>query len=299
MFFPFPSSTILRATAVSWLCGLLLSACGEEGATARRGGVVSLAPNLTETVCALGKQEMLTGISDYDDYPPAVLGLPRMGGYLDPNFEKLTLLRPELLLLPGRHPKVTEFAAQNNIPVLNIDMDSMASILEGIVTLGDALDVKAEAHVLKEQIEGDMQKLRQRTANLPHPKVLIITTRQPREMNTLYTAGADSFVSEVVTLAGGNGIYANASQRYLEASKETVVMEAPEVILEFHCGEELTLAQQDALIEDWNALPSLPAVRDRRIFIITESYALRPGPRIIEVAQLIAGLLHPDQLPPP
>ena len=71
-------------------------------------------------------------------------------------------------------------------------------------------------------------------------------------------------------------------------------MSAPEVILEFHAGEPVDAAAQAQFKKDWDRMPSLPAVRDGRVYVITESYALRPGPRVADVAALLAQLLHPD-----
>lgn len=258
-----------------------------------RQGVISMAPNLTETVFALGQGESLIAVGDYDDYPPEVNKLPRVGGYLNPDLEKITLMKPELLLLPGQHQKVTEYAALNQLPISNINMDSLVTIDQGIQEIGNLLGAAHQARMLRDKLRNDTARLRSAMAPLPRPRVLVITSRQPRDLNQLYTAGGGTFVGEIVDIAGGENIYGETDQRYLEASKETLVMKAPEVILEFHCGAQLAEEDKAALIADWQAMPSLPAVKDQRIYIITDSHALRPGPRIIEVARILAGLLHP------
>lgn len=252
-----------------------------------------MAPNLTETVFALGEGNRVVAVGDYDDYPPEVLQLPRAGGYIDPNLEKITLLKPGLILLPGRHQQVSEYASLNNIPVLNVDMDSFASIEDGILTIGNALHAEEKAQELVGSMRREKEALRAAVAGLSRPRVLIITSRQPRDLNQLYAAGGDAFISEAVALAGGDNLYADSGQRYFEASKETVVLKAPEVILEFHAGSKLSEEEKQALAGDWDAFPSLPAVKDKRIYIITESHGLRPGPRLIEIAWMLARLLHP------
>jgi ABC-type Fe3+-hydroxamate transport system substrate-binding protein len=131
-------------------------------------------------------------------------------------------------------------------------------------------------------------------AGLPRPKALIITMRHDHTLNTLYTAHGASFVSELAGVAGGDNIYADAATTYPEASKETVVLKAPEVILEFHAGEKIDDAERRRFAEDWRQLPSLPAVQNGRVYVITEPHAVRPGPRIGEIARLLAGLLHPE-----
>ncbi|MBI2434964.1 MAG: ABC transporter substrate-binding protein [Candidatus Hydrogenedentes bacterium] len=257
-------------------------------------GIISMAPNLTETVYALGLGERVIAVGDYDDWPPEVNQLPRVGGYLDPDFEKITMLSPGMILLPGKHQQVSEYAALNHLPVLNVDMDSLKSIDEGIATLGEALGAQEAASGLRHKLQEEIAAVREATQGLARPQVLIITSRQSRDLNQLYTTGGDSFVSEYVALAGGDNIYGDSTQRYLEASKETVVVKAPDVILEFHAGAHLSETDRAALVADWDALPSLPAVKEQRIYLLTESHALRPGPRVVEMAWKVARLLHPE-----
>ena len=287
------------------LCSLLLglttlsSGCGssqqsEIPSPTQRTGIVSMAPHLTETIFALGLGNRLTAVGSFDDYPPEIEKLPRVGGYMDPDLEKISMLAPELIILPGRHEKVTSYARLYEIPVLNIHMDSLETILEGIRTLGDALSCEEAAESLITEMENDMAALAAQVAEYPRRKTLIITARQPGSLNTLYTTGGTSFVSEIAALAGAENIHEEVSQAYFTASKETVVMRAPEVILEFRAGEELSDSDIERLKSDWEQMPTLPAVREGRIYIITESHALRPGPRIVDIARIIAEKIHPD-----
>lgn len=258
--------------------------------------VVSFAPNITETVFALGQGHRLVGVSSFCDYPPEVRALRQVGGHMNPDLEAVAVLKPDLILLQGRHEKVAQFAAHNNVPVAHVDMDSLDTVDQGIQTIGDALGCPERAEALRARIRGELEAVRNATAGRPRPRVLIITTRQSHDLNNLYTVGGRSFVSELVEIAGGDNIYRDAAQPYIEASKETVVMRAPEVILEFHAGEELSQDEIRRYQDDWRQLASLPAVQNGRIHLIFESHALRPGPRMPEIARLIAAILHPDAL---
>lgn len=252
-----------------------------------------MAPHLTETMFALDQGARVIAIGDFDDYPAEVDALPRVGGYINPHLEQITLLSPEMILLPGEHPQVSRYAELNRIPVLNVNMDSLASIDAGIATLGEAFGAQAQADTLRAWLHAEIEALQSATHGLTPVKTLIITTRQSHDLTTLYTAGGPSFVSEIVELAGGENIYGDAAQNYLEASKETVVVRAPEVILEFHCGEGLDAAAQQAYRDDWNVLAGLPAVTNDRVCLILEAHGLRPGPRIVEIARMLARRLHP------
>ncbi len=281
------------------VAAILLAGCGSEWSGGKpRHGIITMGPHVTETVFALGQGHRVIAVGSFDDYPPEVRQLPKVGGYIDPDLEKIAMLAPERIITGGRHLKMSQFAEMNNLPLLCVLMDSLESIDDGIAQIGLELHCVRAADRLRARIQREIQELRDAVASFPRPKVLIITGRQAGDLNTLNTVGGASFLSEIVEIAGGQNIFQDASQAYFEASKETVVLRAPEVILEFRCGEPMTESRMDAYFKDWQALPMLPAVRTGRIFFITESHGMRPGPRVAEVGWIIARLLHSDiQLP--
>ena len=244
---------------------LALAGCGRGGdEVPGGGGIVTMAPHLTEVVFALGAGDRLVGVGAFCDYPQQVKNEVNEGGYIDPDLEKLALLSPDLLILPGKHEAVSEFAALRGLDVLNVHMDDFATIDAGIAEIGKALEVPGEADALRARVEEELAEVAAAVAGLPQPKVLIITTRRSHDLDTLYTAGGKSFVGEIVTLAGGGNIHEDAPRPYFEASKETIVVAAPDVILEFHCGEELDAAEEAAFKADWNMLKNVPAVQNGR-----------------------------------
>jgi iron complex transport system substrate-binding protein len=279
---------LLISVALS-VCG-----CGGGNVSPERKGIITMGPHITETVFALGQGSRVIAVGSFDDYPPEVADLPKVGGYINPDLEKIGMLNPELLIVAGRSRVITEFAQMRGIKILNVEMDSLATIDSGISEIGRALGAEQQADALRQKIKGELDAVRAAVAGKPRPKVLIITMREEHTLNTLYTVSGKSFVSELVDIAGGGNIYNDASTAYLEASKETVVLKAPEVVLEFHAGEKLDEEEIARFIADWRQLPSLPAVQQGRIYIVTAAHAMRPGPRIGEIARDIARLLHPD-----
>lgn len=286
---------VLVAAAV-----LLPAACGPS--TTReptgRGGIVSFGPNITETLFALGAGDRIVGVTDYCDYPPEVAQKTRVGGYLNPDFEKITALAPELIILPGKMEKLAQVAEQNGFKVLHAHMDNLRTIQEGTLAIGRAVERDAQAAELWNRIQRDLDAVRSRVAGKPRVRVLLINTRLTHDLNSIFTVGNSSFVSELTEIAGGENIFNDVATPYFEASKESVVVRAPEVIIEFHAGEGLNEAEQAAYIADWNELDTLPAVRNRRVHLVLESYGLRPGPRLGLVAQRLAELLHPESAAP-
>lgn len=279
--------------AFVFITSLVGSGCGALGGGSG-SGIITMAPNLTETVFALGAGDQVLAVGDFCDYPTAVFKLPKAGGYVDPDLEKITMLSPGLLIVPGEHPQVSAYASEQQLRVLNVHMDNFDTIEAGITTLGEALGRTSEATALNASIEAGRASLESKMQGVVRPKVLIITTRETHDLNSLYTVGNQSFVSELVALAGGDNVFGDEDQDYFEASKESVIARAPDVILEFHCGRGLTESQRQAYYNDWQPLSTVPAVKNSRIFFITISHGLRPGPRIIDVAETIARELHPE-----
>ena len=275
---------------------LFIAGCTSTEDSSARTGIITMGPHLTETVFALDKGHEVIAVGRFDDYPPQIESLPKAGGYIDPDLEKITLLQPGLLVLPGEQPSLSEFAAQQGFEVLNVHMDSFHTIQTGVLTLGTALKATEIALSLIQQFGDEQMELIEKLAGVDRPKVLIITTRESHDLNNLYTVGGTSFVSEVVDLAGGDNIFDDTEQAYFEASKESVVAAAPDVIVEFHAGSTLSEAEAQAYRDDWQAMAILPAVKQNRIILVTQSHALRPGLRIVEIAESIAAELHPEAM---
>ncbi len=272
--------------------------CGAADETPpTQNGVISFSPNITETVFALGQGDRVVAVSSFCDYPPEVKTLPDTGDYLSPNLEKIALLAPEMMLLAGEHEKVATFAEMNGIRTVNAHMDNLATIESGIAIVAEALGVPDRGVALWTKIDSELQAVRDRVAGKPIPKVLVLTFRTDHNLNALFTVGGQSFVSEMVEVAGGKNIFADSDTTYFEASKESVVVLAPDVVIEFHAGQQLTEDEIAAYRADWEALDSLPAVRNRRIYLFTESYGLRPGPRVALIAEQFAAWIHPETAP--
>jgi len=256
--------------------------------------IITFAPHITETVFALGKGSQVIAVSDFCDFPPETERLERVGGWQNPNLEKVTALKPDLVIVQGEHERVTELAEIRGFELLRVNMDSLDTIREGMRLIGARLGCPKEAEDLVQAFDADLEAVRDAVASRPRTKVLILTGRQLHDMANFHTVGGTSFVSELVAAAGGDNLYEDAGQPYIEASKETVVMRAPEAVIEFHAGESLSEDLKAQYIADWQQMPSLPAVQNNRLFLVTESHALRPGPRAPEIAAKLASLLYPD-----
>ncbi len=259
-----------------------------------KSGIVVIGPNITEIVFSLGAGNKLKGIGDFDDYPPETKNIERIGSYLSPNLEKITVLKPATIIVSGDIPQLKEYAQQTGTQYYSIPMDTLQQIYDGISLLGEITHTSNRAKHLINEMTQQFQQLDTLKRNLEPIPTLLVVGREPRDLSTIQVAGAKSFLSEILRLAGGKNVYEDSEENYLEISAEQILSRAPEVIIEFRCGENLTQRQLDALFLDWKSLESVPAVSKSRIYFILESYGMRPGPRITNIAKKIATLLHPE-----
>ena len=256
-----------------------------------------MAPNITETIFALGAGDRLVGVTDFCNYPPEARSIRRAGGWSNPNFEVLTALKPDLIIYQGRHEKVREFTMRRGLPAANVDMDTSDSIRAGIIQLGTLLGTEDQATSLTAAMDAQINQLRARVADIPaaqRPRVFLSLSRQPGAMESLFTVSDASFIAQALKLAGGINVFADAGQTYAQAAKEALLAAQPQVVIELVGTNGLQAADRQRLVQDWNAFPSLPAVRDGRIAVIAGEYAMIPGPRFAQLAQALQTALYPD-----
>lgn len=290
---------LLRRAALS--LSLLLAASGCRGREPSRAAlpesftavddrapaplrVVCLVPSATELVFALGAGDRVVGVSTYDDYPPEVTRLPRIGGMTNPSFEGIAALRPDAVVgVEGP----TDLTALRRLRSLGIRVvvprvESIAEVLSGVDLFGRLLHRAPEAAALRRRIEGELDAVRARVANRPRPRTLVVLGRRP-----LVVAGPGSWIDEVLTLSGGANAV-TAGGRYPTIPRESLAALAPEAIL------DLTGHADGARLQGELDGVDLPAVRNHRVTTLSDPMFLRPGPRVTEAARQIAAALHPD-----
>lgn len=254
--------------------------------------IVSMAPNITETVFALGEGDRLVGVTSFCVYPPEAIRLPKVGGFYNPNLERLIALQPDMVLLQGRHKKVAAFCQERHIAALHVDMDSLSTIYRGIMKLGSTLGVPERADTLCTEIRSGLQRLREMARDREKKRVYISLSRTMGSMSNLYTVGGNSFVSQVLDVVGGKNVFADVPRPYPEVSKESLIKRAPDIILELRPGERISDVGRNRIVEAWSPFPTLPAVSKEQIRILTEAFLLVPGPRVVLAAQRFADAIH-------
>ncbi len=260
--------------------------------------IVTLAPSLTESVFALGAGEHVVGVGDYARWPAEVAGLPRLGGLVNPNVERLLGLRPDLVLIPSPMPRLQEACAGAGIPVVRVPMETLEDVRGGLLRLGELLGRPGRARELVAGLDRGLSRLRRATAGLPRPTVLLVVDRpETGALQHVVAAGPGTFLDQLLETAGGRNAFSDAVQRYFTPSPETILRKRPGIILELHAGAPDPSTLEIRARKVWSRLfgpAGTPEVR-----VVTSQAVVVPGPRLVEGAAELTRAIHPGlELPP-
>jgi hypothetical protein len=166
--------------------------------------IVSLAPNITEVVCALGLRDRLVGRTPYCHYPPDVETVPAVGAVTDPNYEKIRSLSPDLVLITANSGAVAAGLERLGLRCQAVPHDRLQDVFAAIEQVGQACDRPATARHLAEAIRSDLERLRREAAQRAHTpqRVLVVLGELPVPPRGVWAAGPGSFLDELVRLAG-------------------------------------------------------------------------------------------------
>jgi iron complex transport system substrate-binding protein len=139
-----------------------------------------------------------------------------------------------------------------------------------------------------------LEAIDREVAGFSRQRVFVCLGREPGGMTSLYTAGGQSFVSEILQIAGGDNIFQDVTQPYPEASKESLIKRAPDVIIEMRPGENISDLRRRQILSEWAILRGGPAVSNRRVYVLTQNFLLIPGPRVAAATRILAHTLHPE-----
>jgi iron complex transport system substrate-binding protein len=257
--------------------------------------IISLIPAVTEMLFAIGAGPRVVAVSSFDTYPADVKQLPRVGALLDPNVERILSLKPDLVVVYATQKDLKEQLARAGIPVFDYRHAGLAGVATTIRALGERTGSDAKAGEVVNGIEQGLAGIRQRVAGRPRPRVLLVFGREPGTLRGIYASGGVGFLDDMLRIAGGDNVFADVKREAVEASSELVLSRRPDVILEIRAQAEAPAPEKvKADLDAWNALASVPAVRDGRIALLTDDRIVIPGPRVVEGTLTLARALHPD-----
>ena len=251
--------------------------------------IVSLVPAATEMLFAIGAGPRVIAVSSYDHEPPEVDRLPRVGALLDPDLERILSLRADLVVAYGTQHELKQQLARATIPVFGYTHGGLAEVTSTIRALGERTGVAVGAAAVAGAIESDLAGIRTKVAGRPRPRTLLVFGREPGTLRNLYASGGIGFLHDMLDVAGATNVFAAEKRESVQASSETLLALAPEVVIELHIE-----ADGPVDLSAWRALPALPAVRANRIIVLTGTDLVTAGPRVARATERLARALHPE-----
>lgn len=252
-----------------------------------RHGVISLLPSLTETVCALGLKDSLIAVSSYCNYPPSVVdSLPKMGACINPNIEEIFKLRPSLVLLGDMQVEAAQKISALKIPVLQLPQSRIADVFAAINVLGKRFNVEKKADSLSSAMRFSLDSLQSLHNAAPRKRVLLVVGREPGTLSNVFSVNHESFLAELLQIAGGISIFHDMSEVWCKVSMEEILRRNPDYIIETDI-----MGGTGGAEEAWKAMPTIKAVRLGQVSTLHESYLFTPGPRMVETARRLSSLL--------
>ncbi|MDT7836125.1 ABC transporter substrate-binding protein [Aquabacterium sp. OR-4] len=268
-----------RALPLGLAWGLVQCLAAGAVAAAPPQRIVTLAPSLTEAVCALERCAALVGVDRHSDWPAEAASLPRVGGLEEAHLEQLVALRPDLVLL-GPRSRVADRLQALGVPVLLIDARTHADLRRSLLRLGEALGRPAQAQALVQRIDSGLAAA---AARVPPPWR---GRRVYLEVAPGVAAGAGSFIGETLARLGLHNIAAAEPGLFPRLNPEQVLRERPELLI----GQRSALAEA-AQRPGW---AGMGALRDGRLCLLDErrmDLLSRPGPRLAEAAHMLVDCL--------
>ena len=248
--------------------------------------VVSLAPNLTEIVFAVGAGNRLVGRTSYCDYPPEAKAIAEVGDTIHPNLEPIIALKPQVVLVStaSQLEVFTQQLQGQNIAVFVTDPHDLEGVFRSIEQIGEIVGEKDRANQLVQKLRERTNAVEQAVKQKPPVRVFYQASGEP-----LYTAGHDSFVTDLMRRAGAASVTADVPGAWPKYSNESALAARPEAII-LPTGGSMGAANATVV----EALRQSPAVLNGRVYKINDDHLARPGPRLVDGLEEMAHALHPD-----
>ena len=266
---------------------------GSTQSSTRPQRIISVSPAITEILYGIGLFDRVVAVSDYCVYPPAVKTLPRVGGWMDANLERIVSLRPDLVLVSEpQAPFVVDNLRKLKLPYAVIPSKFLADVFTAIDQIGRATGFQAQATRLAQETRTALDSARARTRNLAKRRVLAVVDRTPGTLRELTVATPGSFLAELVEIAGGQLVTAPTEAGYVTINKEAIVALDPEIILDIVHTPGGRLGEDQAAV--WAAMPSLRAVRERKVRPIRDDFVLHTSQFVGQTVNLLGANIHPE-----
>jgi len=253
--------------------------------------IVSMAPNVTEILFALGLGDHVAGVTRFCDYPPEARSIRRIGGLVDPNIEVIQSLDPGLVIAFRGNPlRLVDRIRKLGLPVFVLDIgEGLEALFPLIAKIGRVTRSEERADALAAGLRRRLEAVDAAMSGAgTRPKVFVLLYGQG-----LWTCGGESYVDDIIGRAGGTNVASALPKKWILYKREQILKDDPDVIFilarsgkDFATGRDWLLRK--ARVE------SVAAVRSGKVYELDENAASRFGPRLVDVLDRMVRLLHPE-----
>ncbi len=252
--------------------------------------IVSLVPTETELLFSLGLEKEVVGVTNYCDYPEAARHKEKIGGFADVDMEKISALKPDLILAFGTvQLPLVEKLEKRGLKVFWIYPHTVNAILDSFERVGEITGTTQEAKQLRSSVAKELNALHETLGTIPdekRPTILRVMGIDPPA-----TIGSESFQSDIFYLAGGRNAFIDVKKDYFQLDAQELIKRNPDLIV--ICGPDEAASKQQ--LKDSPVFKKLTAVKNDSVLVIPCDLTCRPGPRVAETASRIARFLYREK----
>lgn len=236
--------------------------------------IVSLSPDATENLFAIGAGARVVGTVDYSNFPKAALAIPRIGSYERIDLEAVVALKPDLVIAwkTGNSASQVARLAAVGLPVFVTQPNRVDDVPANLERLGELTGLQGAARELAERFRGRVAALRARHADRPPVAAFYQVWNQP-----LMTVGGQQVISDALRLCGGENVFAALKPMAAAVTVEAVLSADPEAIVASGMGEE-----RPEWLDEWRRWPSMTAVARNNLFFVPPDHLQRHTPRLAD-----------------
>ena len=250
--------------------------------------IIAMAPSLTEILYYLGLGDYVVGVTEFSYYPPEAAQKAKIGTYVNLNVERIVTLHPDLVLgtADGNKEGVVKLLELASIPVYIVNPRNVKDVARTIQAVGEVCGAGIKAGELSAQLNRRVNYISEKIASLKRPLVFLQINLKP-----IMTVNKDTFHNDIIRLAGGENLARDEPITYPRINIEEVIRRKPDIIVisSMERGGEFERARKS-----WLKWPSIPAVKNGKIYLINSDLMDRPSPRIVEGLETMARFIHPE-----
>lgn len=261
--------------------------------------IISLKPNLTEILFALGVGDKIVGVTTFCDYPPEAKKIDKVSDYLQPDIEKLIAKKPDLIITSEENSqrREIEYLMRKGYKVLTYKTDTLTQLRETMASLGKEVGRPQASENLLKSFDAQMTELQKKVENLriknptwKAPKALFVVGQHP-----LIVAGSGNLMNDIAPYVGLQNAVLESRLKYPTFSLEQIYAVAPEYILDFAMGTEASEAGRQESRKEWENMKAIPAIRNHHLYF-WDIGALRASPRLPAELLRLFEALYPSSV---